>query len=352
LAIQVLVNFFARDDKALTADPPTFSIQFKGTGIDKIISAMDTGAGQRFDAEELGRFTTDWKPLRSATKFTGKQGLVLEPSPVLQTQKRLVRVIFTNGKSDVPYGLMEFCPVRIGRKEAEFSIIGKNLPFALSLISPVPPNTNLQLVVHYNGVGHEFRDIKKYLDAVRLFQQNGQLCIIDLETDKLFLSFTAEAPVETTRQNVYRKIVDDVVQISDCFNVKLHLPDKIVKRDYQEIARLKGYIEGRTEEAETVNLVLTKGEENKYLVLQSFATGKGAFRITHPRIDPAPVLFGTIIDTGPVMEEFQAELTDPEEFFERFRSAETGAGVNLSLRLLTPVSFSLLRESAMKASAS
>jgi hypothetical protein len=35
------INFFARDAEALRADPPTFSIQFKSTGIEKIMAAMD-----------------------------------------------------------------------------------------------------------------------------------------------------------------------------------------------------------------------------------------------------------------------------------------------------------------------
>lgn len=340
------VNFFARDDEALRADPPTFSIQFKGTGIEKIISAMDTGAGQKFDADELGNFTTDWRPLSSAIKFTGKQGLVLQPSPMLKSKKRLVRVIFKNGESEVQYGLMEFCPVRIGRKEAEFSITGKNLPFALSLISFVPATTDLRMVVHYNGVGHQFGEIKRSLDALSLLRPDGELRLIDLETDRLFLSMTAEVPFETPRQILYRNIVNDVIQLMDRFNVSLTLPDKVLRRDYQEIARLNRYINSRTEEAETATLVLTKSEENKDLLPRSFATGKGAFRITHPRLDPAPVLFGTAIDTGPVMEEFEAELNDPEEFFQRFRSADIGAGVEMSLRLLTPVRFGLLREDA------
>lgn len=339
------VNFFARDDEALRADPPTFSVQFKGTGIDKIISAMDTGAPQQFASNELGKFSTNLKPLSSAMKLTGKLGLILQPSPILKTQKRLVRVIFQNGESKLEYGLMEFCPVRIGRKEAEFSINGKNLPFALSLISSVPATTNLSMVVHYNGVGHQFREIKKSLDAMSLLRPAGQLRLIDLATDKLFLSMTADVPVETTRQTAYRKFVNDVVQIMDRLNVSLTLPNKILKRDYEAIARLKRYVESQTKEAENARLVLTKSEDNKDFP-QTFATGRRAFRLTHPHLDPAPVLFGTTIDTGPVMEEFEAELNDPEEFFQRFRSAEIGAGVQMCLRLLTPIRFGLLREDA------
>jgi hypothetical protein len=54
------------------------------------------------------------------------------------------------------------------------------------------------------------------------------------------------------------------------------------------------------------------------------------------------VLFGTPIDTGPVVMETEAEINNLKESLAEFEKAQVGSNVQLSLRPLAPVRVSLL----------
>lgn len=230
------LNIFARDIASLQSNPPTFSIQFKSTGIEKIISALNTGAAQEFNFDELGAMTTDWPLLSPATNFVMNQKLILAPAPALTNRKRSVRVMFQKNAETIQYGLMELRPVRAGRKEGEFSISGKHVPLTMFFVTPIPPQGNVQVTIHYDGVGREIREIKKSLDALSLLRPSGELHIIDLETEKTFLSMTAELADESPKQAGSRKLANELVVIADRFRANLIMPDRLVKKDYETIA--------------------------------------------------------------------------------------------------------------------
>jgi hypothetical protein len=116
---------------------------------------------------------------------------------------------------------------------------------------------------------------------------------------------TVNLPEESPRQAAFRRFVNELVAIADRFGVNLIMPGELVKKDYETIALLKRYIESGAEEANQISVVLTKSKENKDLLPQLIASGRASFRITHPNVNPVPTLFGTVIDTGPVMEEFE-----------------------------------------------
>jgi hypothetical protein len=338
------INVFARDVASLRSNPPTFSIQFKGTGVEKMMSVLNTGVGQEFNPDELGTMSTDWDLLRSATNFTGNQKLTVTPSAALTNRTRSVRVLFRQSDQIVQYGLMELRPVRMGRKEAEFSISGKHAPFTMSFVTSVPPLGNVKAVIQYDGAGREIREIKKSMDALSLLRPSGEIQIIDLETEKTLFGMTAELPVEWPQRAEAQKVVNELVAIADRFRATLILPDKLVRTDYQAIALLKRYMDNGTEEVNDISIVLTKSEENKDSLPELFASGKGLFRFTHERLNPPPKLFGTLIDTGPVLEEAEAEIKDLATTLKSFREAAIGSGVKMSFRPLNPVRFLLFPE--------
>jgi len=321
------LNVFERDIAALRSNPPTFSIEFKSTGIEKIVSLLNTGVAQEFTPDELGAMSTDFAFLSSATDFSGDKRLIVGPSPALTSRKRPVSVMFQRNGQTVQYGLMELRPIRAGAREGEFSLSGKQVPFTISFVSTLPPQRDVQATIHYESAGWEVRAIKKSLDALNLLRPSGELHIIDLETEKMFLSMTTDLPGESAKQAGLRRLVNELVEIADRFRVNLILPDKLVRKDYETIAFLNRYIDGGTEEVKNVSVVLTKSEENKDSLPELFASGGGVFRFTHPRISPPPTLFGTLIDTGPVMEEVEAEIKDISATLGSFREAAVGAGV-------------------------
>jgi hypothetical protein len=241
---------------------------------------------------------------------------------------------------------MELRPVRAGAKEMEFSVSGKNVPFTLSFVIPIPATGTTQITVRSRNRQKEVGEIKKSLDALNLLRPAGELHIIDLETEKPFVIAKVELGNESPEQAAYREFVNDLVVISDRFGVKLKVPEKLVRKDYETIGLLKRYIDNGTEEVDNISLVLTKTAENKDSLPELFASGKGMFAITHLRLDPPPTLFGTAIDTGPVMMAAEAEIKDLTSVLQSFREAAIGSGVRVSLRPLTPLRFSLMPRAA------
>jgi len=342
------LNVFARDITSLEANPPTFSMQFKGTGIDKIRSAINTGARQEFGPDELGDLKTDWALLSSATKVINNLRLIIAPSPSLTNRKRSVRVVFRKGNAEpVQYQLMELQPIRAGRQEIEFSLSGKTVPLRLLFILSAPAadgTVNTKLTVEFNYRNREIREIKKSLDAMNLLRPVGQLELIDLETDKPLLAANAELSEETPRQVQLRALVTDLSNIADRFNTPLAMPDAIAEEDYKVITSLLRYMTNGTEAVSDISATLMKSDENKDLVPAAFSNGKLFFRFTHPSLAPVPKLFGTEINTGPVMEECEAEIKDLPEMLEAFSRSAIGEGVRISFRPLGPVRFGLLQE--------
>jgi len=115
------INVYARDVKALQANPPRFSVGFTGSGIKKFETLLDTGAAQEFQFDELGPFTTDL-PLINDSLVT-PQKLTVSPSPALTGRKRSVRVVFQKNDAErIQYNLMEMAPIQVGRREMTFAV--------------------------------------------------------------------------------------------------------------------------------------------------------------------------------------------------------------------------------------
>ena len=333
------VNVYARDITALRANPPHLKFGVTGTGIKKMEFFLDTGISQELELNELGPFTSDFPLLKAISP----QKLTVSPSPALTQRKRSVRVIFQKGAERVQYNLMEMSPLRAGRKEWAFRVSSPRVPLRIEYVvfqSETEATTNIKM--EYEDAQHDLRELKKSVDALDLLRPSGQLLIFDLEMDKPLIEANVQLPALTGKQVGYRRMLDDLVAIADRFKVEFKFPAKVTKKDLEVIALLKRYMENGCFEVNDISMTLVKSDENKDLLPEQFANGKGLFRLTHERHMPIPKLFGAAIDTGPVAMDVEAEIKNLHETLERFRKAKVGSGLQVSFRPTSSIRVSLL----------
>jgi hypothetical protein len=148
-------------------------------------------------------------------------------------------------------------------------------------------------------------------------------------------------PTETSQQVARRSFIDDVVTIADRFGVALKLPDKVTRDDYETIYILKQYMQNGRLELDNISVVVVKSEENRELLPQQLATGKGVFRFENVQPHSPLKLFGTDVNTGPVTVDGELEVNDLIATLQSFQEAEIGAGVKMSFKPLAPMRVSL-----------
>jgi hypothetical protein len=281
--------------------------------------------------------------MSDVTNVANTHKMILAPSPAITNRKRSIRVDFVgkNGTETVRYELMDLRPVRMGTEEFEIALSGNNVPFTISMVLSNPPKSDAAFNVENDWVLRDPRPIKKSLDAFNLLRPSGEIHILDLESEKPLIDAGVSLPIETPAQVGRRTFISDVAAIADRFGANLKLPDKLNNEDFETVYLLKQYMQNGTVELENISIVVGKSEENRDLLPQQFASGKGYFRFANMMLDPLPKLFQTAINIGPVVMETEAEINDLSVALQNFQEAEIGAGVAFSLRPLTPVRVSL-----------
>lgn len=335
------LNVFARDVVSLRSNPPQFHTTFKGSGIKKYIELVKTGLPQEFEADELDSFESDFSLMDDVAR-AGPYKMKVGPSPMLTNKRRSVRVEFVGADgTTIRYELMEFRPVRHGTDEFEVSLSARNVPFTISIVVSIP---NRSATIHIQLVTTERnpRIIKRSLDALNLLRP-GKMRIFDLESEIVLMEQDCGLAAETQWQAGRRAFVNDVVAISDRFGVSFRLPlQKLDDSDLETIFVLKQYMQNGALELDNLTLTIVKSEGNRDLLPQQLSGGRGFFRFANTLRENTFVLFGTSIDTGPVVMETEAEINNLKESLAEFESAQVGSGVQLSLRPLAPVRVSLL----------
>ena len=337
------INVYARDISSLLSNPPSFRLGVTGSGIAKFESFLDTGAAKEFNFGELGPIATDFPLLKDAP--ITPQKMFVAPSPALTNRTRSVRVVFQKSDAErIQYSLMEMNPVRVGRKEMEFSISSKSVAFRIACVVPIPATGSVQITIQPEDVRHDLRGLKKYLDALALLRPSGELHIFDLEMEKPFIIANVELGEEDQKQTRYRGLLSDLVNIADRFKVDFQVPPKISHEDIESIALLKRYMDNDTIELSDISVTLVKSEENKDSLPEQMAAGRGFFRFTNEQLSPIPKIFGTPINTGPVAMNVEAEVKNLPATLQSFRKASVGSGVRMSFRPLGPVRVSFFSE--------
>ena len=279
----------------------------------------------------------------SASNVAGIYKMILGPSPELTGRKKSVRVDFVreNGTESVRYELMDLRPLRMGKEEFEISLSSKSVPFEFSIVLSNPPKGDAAFTVKNDWAQRDPKAVKKSLDAFNLLRPSGDIKIFDLETEKYLVDARLSFPTETSQQVARRSFIDDVVTIADRFGVALKLPDKVTRDDYETIYILKQYMQNGRLELDNISVVVVKSEENRELLPQQLATGKGVFRFENVQPHSPLKLFGTDVNTGPVTVDGELEVNDLIATLQSFQEAEIGAGVKMSFKPLAPMRVSL-----------
>jgi hypothetical protein len=337
------LNLYAKDVKALQANPPRFSLGFTSSGAKKFESFLDTGAPQEFEVDDLGPFTSNL-PLLKDSPVT-PQKLTVAPSPAVTNRKRNVRVIFRRSEAEcLQYNLMEMNPVQVGRKEMTLAVSHARVPLRIQFVTPIPltQGANVSITIEFQDKRHDVRELKKALDALAIMRPSGKLLVIDIETEQTFLDVTVEMPPEKSRVARYRNLLGILVRIADRFDVTLRTSSKPTKKDLETIALLKRYMDNDTLDLSEITMTVVKSEKNENLFSEQLPNGKGLFRVANQEYTPVPEVFGIPVRTGPVAMDMEAEIRNFPETLENFQKAHMGSGVKISLRPLGPVRFSLL----------
>ena len=353
------IHVFPRDHDALQTDPVRFKVTFKNSGNQKSEEFLRTGIPQEFSADEIESFTSD-TPLLSllSGSFIPGSRISVGPSRELTRRKREVRVSFIGQNGiRVEYQLMTVSPTRIGTDEAECKCAGDGLPFEILLQTPPPQLLRVSqggvtnFTISYQGaVGVEVRKLKKFYDALSLLSPSGKIEIVDLRSEAVL--FELELSIEANafgRQSRY-EFVSTLARIASRFNVELPFPSAYSKQDKEIVELLSAYVESGTFESENITAVVVKSEDNEGMMRDALASGRGHFRFAYRRVEPRPILFGAVIDTGPCALEFQADIARCDDTVKRFEAAAIGDSIEVMFKPSTPITLRLISESELTAS--
>jgi hypothetical protein len=354
------VNIFARDHEALRSNPVKFRMTFKNSGVEKSERFLRTGYPQEFTAEEIESITSDSPVLAPIVQFHGPHSrIVVGPSPELTRRKRMVRVTFQRlGAESIEYPLMEIGPTRIGTDEAECKCSGDDLPFEIRLTTPPPHKLkadqgsgSIDLTISYrSAIGFEVKQLKKFLDAMALLTPSGGIKILDLKSGSVLIEAEVHIDGDAFGRPAYHEFVNALEKIAIRFGVDLRVPATVTDKEQELIWLLTQYIDESTFVADNISTAMVKSEENRNMMRQALANGKGHFRFAYARVEPKPILFGTTIDTGPCGIEFDADVADLKTTMESFESAAIGDAVQVTFRPTAPLRFRLISDIELNSS--
>jgi hypothetical protein len=322
------VDVFARDVQALSVDPPSFGFAVRGAGRAKVEDFIRTGRKQELGREEVEILKSTFDFLLPKGEVQG-WGLVLMPSPGSPDRRLRLKLVFANAESRVVYDFVEFKVLRVGSAEAEVESVS-NLPFALSLTLPLAAPFESSFIVRERLRGCDVKDAAKFLSAMSLLREKGQLQLFDLEHGKELGVLNIGKTTLPARHDSMRSTFGIASEVAVKFGVTLRVPDKITERDLASLATLKSVADGTPLGAHTFSATMLKDSSRAELVVGSMRH-EMEVAIAWPRLEPVPQVFGTNIETGPVtMFARQAKVKAVSRFLQRYSRAVDGEAVPIS----------------------
>ncbi len=292
------VDVFARDIEAIRLNPPKTAFTLQGLGIEKFNTFVRTGKSQEFSADELGQLTTDFAFITDTT------GPMTPLMMRLEQRARLVpfpvRVTFGSGPDAVTYSWMNFSVARGGTEEIE--LVGRNdVPFELHAVLQLAEGTGV-VTIRGHCVGADVHAIEKIMRGVAAAKRTGRIEFYDLRHDKPLLK--AQLNDLVAWDPGFQGLIQDAVMIANHYKVQLRLPKVVTEDDVLNLVSLKRLINGELTTSGDITLTLVKTTESAEHLRQLLAKENG-FRFDRSSLEPAPVLFGVAVDTGPVRVEFE-----------------------------------------------
>ncbi|MGE5111178.1 MAG: hypothetical protein ACM3JB_10000 [Acidobacteriaceae bacterium] len=318
------IDVFARDLDALRLDPPKVHFSVKGTGVTKFQEFLRTGRRQELDSGEVSTPNTTFDFLLPPIDVNAWK-LVLMPSPSITRRVISLRVAFSNSTERVVYELVKFHIVSAGTEQVEVESTSP-LPFLLSFVLPTSAGREGTVAIRERFEGADVRAVSKALRAFSLLNRGGNIDLYSLDVEKA-LGRTELTLPKTADQHGWEQVILDATTISELFDVDLRVPTRITEDDVRNLDLLMAIQKNRELPFEALNAKLTKSAEHEAAVLNM---GHESLRllVQFPRLQPAPVVFGTPVHTGPLaLRADEANVEGLNDFLARYRAAQYGEGV-------------------------
>lgn len=320
------IDVFARDPQAIRLDPPRLNFQVKGTGIGKVQEFFRTGRRQELTVEEVSNVHSSFDFLLSGHNLS-PAGLVLDTSNQVRNRILPFRVKFSNGDRAITYELIRFQVVSAGTEQAQIRSVSL-LPFTLFLTLPMVLGKEGEFNVTENFENCEIRRLAKAVTALSLLNEGGQIQLFAPEIEKEIGTLSITMNTTEPRKN-FERIILDAARVSEIYKAELRLPARITQEDLLALTLLLAVAEGHPLPVDAFTTMLVKSPEHEQAV-EAKIKGKLQILATVETLDPAPVVFRTAINTGPLtIWASGATVDDLSGFLDRYRAANYGDSLPL-----------------------
>ncbi len=316
------IDVFARDKEALQLNPPKINFTVQGKGVEKISELIKTGRAQDFGPSEIVGFDSD-------------MGFLVPEGPMLPTSVRIgpsaaprripMRVVFGSGPAGVVYEHMEFKVTRSGSEELELQT-DDGAPFGIRVVM-TREEAQISFESHFTNV--EVRSIQKALKALRAMETDGHIEIYDLRLGKR--AFRGRISQRPNLDTAFEQLIADTSCVADRFGVQLRLPEALTETDASNLELLVGLARGDYATTGECSVKIEKGTEAPDAFRDLLNGQEAQLCFERPGLDPAPVLFGIPVATGPIIvEAAEVKLKNAEQTRKAYDAVATGGDVELT----------------------
>jgi hypothetical protein len=226
---------------------------------------------------------------------------------------------------------MNFSVVRCGTEEIE--LVGKNdVPFELHAVLRMAEGAG-RVTIREHISGADVRAIERLAKAVKAANRTRSIEFHNLRHDKTLLRAQLSDLPEWSPG--FQELVQDAVTIADHYEVELRLPEVFTEDDVRSLVTLKRLIAGELTTSGDITVTLVKTAENAGH-FRRMLEKENAVRLERPSLEPAPVLFGVSVDTGPIRIEFESMTVKNAEDVREAIELPDGSDVELKLSSITP----------------
>jgi hypothetical protein len=334
-------HFFARDVNDYNLDPIKFGITSKHEVAGRIEEAIDTGVPTTVPAGQIAQIRTSSPLIEAFYKGKNPAEFQLEIRPVLPNQlaaKELpLRLVAGSGPSatEIPY--LPFKVTALGRREATMVSVGQT-PIEVTLkLRPFDP-PGLQISIRTKVLGAEVRSLNHVLQFLDELERAGEIRVFSLETSKPLAEASGNFSSTLNHPAWLRRIIEDAAVVAAFVEKDIHVPEKIVERDLENIMLLKRIATGEEFSDVDISGSMTKLSTDQDRALATLNGEPLSLRIA---LQPGRfTIFGQEIDSGPVTFETDAAVPKlPDKIRESYLAASEGESVQFTAHCTGPCRF-------------
>jgi len=305
----VRTDILVTDPAKLKADPPKITFTLAPSAGMKIKELLQSGHGQTLRSDEVHGFQTNL-PFPTGTLPAAGAALQLKLIPRVPDNKAPVVLKFGHPPDQVTYSEMQLSADRIGTAEAAFSVSHPSVPFTFRAAVSADKQKPSTFEIEPHLEGRDFREVQRYLRALRSLATNGDVEIATLAADQPILSARVSGVSECPAS--FRSLADAVVEIEDYYRVPIYWPGAFTDTDFETLQLLLCAIRKAPLDA-TVRATVqhvksgTAKENDEFLEL----LGSGEQNLRLDSDSGTRRLFGAVLDCGLLRLETKATFSAP-----------------------------------------